>query len=77
MKTAFDAKELLVRLVPVVSPAIETTVDWAAESLEMNESPYVKLLGGVVRSIKQPVMDEINKAIAKIGQDEQPVQGPA
>ena len=60
----FDVQELVKELAPiVVVPAAGVIVDWAAKSLEANENNYVKILGGLVRGMKQPLLDELTKAI--------------
>ena len=66
MNTPFDGAELVKDLAPVVVPAAGVIVDWVAKSLEANENQYVKLLGGVVRAVKQPLMDELNKKVAEM-----------
>lgn len=76
MNKAFDGAELLKRLkarvLPVIAPVAGDIIDWGAESLEINENGYMKLLGGVVRSIKAPLMEEINKGVAALN-DNSPV----
>jgi len=80
MNKPFDGTDLLNRVkakaLPVAALVAGDVVDWTAESLEMNQNPYVKLLGGVVRAVKQPLIDEINKAVSNAQvMDQAPVAG--
>lgn len=62
----FDGQELLKEALPVVIPLAGVVVEWTAKSLEANENTYVKLLGGIVRSVKQPLIDELNKKVSEM-----------
>ncbi len=72
MTKAWDGQDLIQRmkskLAPIAGVLAGDVVDWASESLKMNSNNYVRMFGGVVAEMKQPIIAEINKHIpATIG----------
>jgi hypothetical protein len=38
-------------------------IDWTGDSLSMSENNYVKIVGGIVKATKDPIVAEINKQV--------------